>query len=120
MVEIAIVAATLVVLGAGAAAAPVLGPEALLRAGLWIVGAGLAFGLPTGALYHLGLQRALARAGRLPRRWWLHPTSLHALLPAEEAPRVLLWCRAGALGCAVAFVGCAVTALGVWKVVAGG
>jgi len=89
-----------------------LGAEALLLAGFWAVAAGLGFGLPTGLVYHLALRRSLAGAGVLPPRWWLHPTALHALLPAQDAFRVLLWCRLGAAGCALAFFGCAVFALG--------
>lgn len=115
MLEIGIVLATLVLLAAGSFSATALTPELLLHAGFWTVALGLAFGLPTGALYHVGLHRALARAGPLPRRWWLHPTAHHRLLPPEDAPGVLAWCRAGAFGCAVAFLGCAVTALGVWQ-----
>ena len=115
MLEIGIVLATLALLAAGSLSLPVLSPELLLRVGFWAIVAGLAFGLPTGACYHVGLQRSLARVGRLPPRWWLHPTSHHRLLPAEDAPAVLAWCRAGALGCAVVFLGCTVAALGVWK-----
>jgi hypothetical protein len=113
VLEIAIVAATLALLGAGSLATG-LAPDALVVAGAWILAAGLGFGLPTGAVYHLELRRALTRSGALPRRWWLHPTSHHGLVPAEDAPRVLFFCRAGALGCAVAFLGCAVVALGAW------
>jgi hypothetical protein len=118
MLEIAIVLATLALLGAGSFSVPALSPELLLQLGFWTTALGLALGLPTGALYHVGLHRSLARVGRLPRRWWLHPTAHHRLLPPEDAPGVLAWCRAGALGCAVAFLGCAVAALGVWKALA--
>ncbi|HEX2485709.1 MAG TPA: hypothetical protein VHQ66_10430 [Myxococcota bacterium] len=118
MLEIGIVLATLTLLAAGSVSAPALSPDLLLRLGFWTVVAGLGFGLPTGALYHVGLHRSLVRAGRLPRRWWLHPTSHHRLLPPEDAPSVLAWCRAGALGCGVVFLGCALAALGVWRVLA--
>jgi hypothetical protein len=92
-----------------------LGPEVLLATGFWLVAGGLAFGLPTGLVYHLALRRSLAACGRLPPRWWLHPIALHPLLPEEDAFRVLAWCRLGALGCAVAFVGCAVFGLGAFR-----
>jgi hypothetical protein len=118
MLEIAIVLATLVLLTAGSLSAAAFTPDLLLQVGFWTAATGLAFGLPTGALYHLGLHRSLARVGRLPRRWWLHPTAHHRLLPPEDAAGVLAWCRAGALGCAVVFLGCAVAALGVWKALA--
>lgn len=91
-------------------------PDVLLAAGLWLVAGGLAFGLPTGLAYHLALRRALAALGALPPYWWLRPIGLHPLLPAEDFPRVILWCRLGALGCAVAFLGCAVFALGAFGI----
>lgn len=115
MFEIGIVAATLALLAGGSVSLAAVSPELLLRVGFWTIVAGLTFGLPTGARYHVLLQRSLAGVGRLPPRWWLQPTSHHRLLPADDAPAVLAWCRAGALGCAVVFLGCAVAALGVWK-----
>jgi hypothetical protein len=118
--EIALVLGTLLALGLGSAAWAEVPPDVLLVAGFWLIVAGLAFGLPTGAVYHVALHRSLLRAGVLPRRWWLHPTSHHRLLPADDAPSVLAWCRAGALGCAVVFVGCAVAGLGAWKAIAAG
>ncbi len=120
MLETALVLGTLLALGLGSAAWAGLAPDALLLAGFWLIVAGLTFGLPTGAVYHLALHRSLQRAGSLPRRWWLHPTSHHRLLPAADAPSVLAWCRAGALGCAVVFLGCAVAGLGAWKAIAAG
>jgi len=115
VVETTLVLATLLALGLGSAAWSTLAADTLLLAGFWLVVSGLVFGLPTGAVYHLELQRSLRRAGCLPARWWLHPTSHHRRLPRSDAPRVLAWCRAGALGCAVVFLGCGVIALGVWK-----
>jgi hypothetical protein len=112
MIETGLVIGALLALSGGAWAWTALAPEVLLVAGLWLVAAGLGFGLPTGLLYHRALQRSLARAGRLPRRWWLHPIALHPLLPPEDALPVLAWCRLGAFGCAVAFLGCGVFALG--------
>jgi hypothetical protein len=120
MLETALVLGTLLVLGFGSAAWAQLPPDALLLAGFWLIVGGLAFGLPTGAVYHVELRRSLLRAERLPRRWWLHPTSHHRWLPAHDRPRVLAWCRAGALGCAVVFLGCAVAGLGAWKAIAAG
>ena len=115
MREAALVAAGLAALSGGVWAWDALAPEALLVAGLGLVAAGLGFGLPTGLLYHLALRRSLARAGCLPARWWLHPIALHPLVPAEDAFRVALWCRLGALGCAVAFLGCSVFGLGAFR-----
>lgn len=89
-----------------------LSPEILLIAGFWVAAAGLGLGIPTGLLYHWALRRALVTAGRLPPRWWVHPTSLHDRLPAEARPTVMAWCTAGAAGFLVSLAGCALVALG--------
>jgi hypothetical protein len=120
MLEAGIVAGAVAVLSGGVWAWSALTPDALLASGLWMLGAGLAFGVPTGLLYHVLLHQALAANGRLPARWWLRPTSLHDRLPAGERPRILLWCQLGALGCVVAFVGCGVFALGAFRLLADG
>jgi hypothetical protein len=120
MIETLLVASTLLALGLGSAAWAEVPPDALLLGGFWLIAGGLALGLPTGFVYHVELRRSLMRVQRLPRRWWLHPTSHHRLIPREDASRVLAWCRAGALGCAVVFLGCAVAGLGAWKAVAAG
>lgn len=92
-----------------------LAPTTLLLIGFWITLGGLAFGLPTGALYHVLLYRSLAACGRLPARWWLSPTSLHGAIPAPDRAQVLAWCYAGAAGCFCCFVGCALVALAAWR-----
>jgi hypothetical protein len=112
MLESGLVVGVLIALSGGAWAWTTLAPETLLVAGIFCVAGGLAFGLPSGLLYHVALHRSLARLGRLPRRWWLRPLALHPLVPPEDALAVLAWCRLGALGCAVAFLGCALFALG--------
>jgi len=96
----------------GCAAALAVAPDALLIGGFWIAAAGLAFGVPTGFAYHLALRHSLRTAGRLPARWWLHPTALHGELPREDRARVLAWCAAGAAGFVVSVLGCALVALG--------
>ena len=120
MVETALVIGSVASLSAAVWAWTALAPDLLLSTGLWLLGFGLAFGLPTGLWYHVALHRSLVPLGRLPRRWWLHPTALHAQLPAEDRFRVLSWCRLGALGCAVAFVGCGVFGLGAFRLLLGG
>jgi hypothetical protein len=119
MVEIGLVLGTLLALGLGVSFWDVLAADVVLVTGFWLVVAGLAFGLPTGFVYHVALRNSLARAGCLPERWWLHPISHHGLMPREDRARVLAWCRAGAFGCGVVFVGCAVIALGAWRAAAG-
>ncbi len=89
--------------------------ETLWFAGLWLVAAGFALGLPTGFWYHVELRRVLLAGGALPARWWLHPTRLHGAIPRERWWRVMGWCYAGALGWLVSFAGCVVFALGVAK-----
>jgi hypothetical protein len=118
MLEAALALGSVAVLSAGVWAWSAVAAETLLAAGLWTVGVGLAFGLPTGLWYHVELRRSLLAAGLLPRRWWLHPISLHPLLPDADVFRVLAWCRLGAFGCAVAFLGCAVFALGAFRLLA--
>lgn len=97
---------------AGCAAALAVAPDALVVGGFWLAAIGLAFGVPTGLVYHLALRSSLRTAGRLPERWWLHPTALHGELPGDDRSRVLAWCAAGALGFAVSVVGCALVAIG--------
>lgn len=116
MIEALLVVVVVAALSAGAWAWTTVPAPALLAAGAWLVAGGLAFGVPTGLVYHLALRRSLLALGALPRRWWLHPLSLHPQLPVEDEPRVLLWCRLGAFGCGVAFLGCAVFALGAFRV----
>jgi hypothetical protein len=100
---------------AGCAAALAVAPDALLLGGFWVTAAGLAVGLPTGFAYHLALRRSLRSAGRLPARWWLHPTALHGALPDADRARVLAWCGVGAAGFAVSLLGCSLVALGAWR-----
>jgi hypothetical protein len=109
------IAVGLLVALAGSAGALAVAPDLLLLIGFWVAAGGLAFGVPTGLVYHLALQRALRAAGRLPARWWLHPTSLHDDLPPADRFRVLAWCAAGAAGFAATVLGCALVALGAFR-----
>ena len=95
-----------------------LAPTTLLLAGFWTTVAGLALGVPAGALYHYELHRALTSCSRLPARWWIAPTSLHGLVPLERRTRVLGWCYAGAAGFLVTMLGCVGVALAVWRGIA--
>jgi hypothetical protein len=104
----------------GALAFSLFATETLLIAGLWLVTAGFALGLPTGFWYHVELRRVLVAGGALPARWWLHPTRLHGAIPPERWWRVMSWCYAGALGWLVSFSGCCVLALGAAKLLLAG
>jgi hypothetical protein len=86
--------------------------ETMLVAGFWLVLGGLAFGVPTGFLYHLFLRRSLLRRGPLPTRWWLHPTQFNPTLPVSDRRLVLGFCYAGAAGFLVTLLGCLVVAIG--------
>jgi hypothetical protein len=120
MLEAGLVIGVLSALSAAVWAWTALAPDALLAAGLWLVIGGLAFGLPTGLLYHIELRRSLAALGSLPRHWWLRPIALHPLLPRDAVFRVMAWCRLGAFGCAVAFLGCGVFGLGAFRLLLDG
>jgi hypothetical protein len=114
MAEVGIALLLLLVLG-GLAAALAVAPATLLVAGFWTAAAGLALGVPTGALYHVALRRSLRAAARLPARWWWNPTALHDAIPAPDRARVLGWCYAGAGGFLVTVLGCALVALAAWR-----
>jgi len=94
-----------------------LNPEMLLFAGLWVVAAGFALGLPTGAIYHYALYRSLQRVDALPSRWWLRPTALHDRIPEGDRFHVLAWCAAGAAGFLLILVGVALAASGALRIV---
>jgi len=111
VIETALVLATVLALVFGGAVGAWLPPDTLFLAGVRLAAAGLAFGVPTGLVYHLELRRALLDAGRLPARWWLRPTALHRHVPALLQRRVLAWCYAGAAGFLASMLGCALTAI---------
>jgi hypothetical protein len=115
MLEVLAVFVGIGALAAAALAWALFGAETILLAGLELVALGFALGIPTGFWYHVELRRALALAGPLPERWWLHPTRHHDAIPAARRSRVLPWCYAGALGWAISALGCAVFALGTAK-----
>ena len=114
MGELLIAVAILGALGLLAATFAVA-PATLVVAGFWVAVAGLAFGVPTGAIYHVALRNALLGAERLPARWWLQPTALHGEIPAAARGRVLAWCYAGALGFLVTVAGCALVAIATFR-----
>jgi hypothetical protein len=92
-----------------------LAVETVLLLGVGLVAGGLVLGVPTGAIYHVALRASLARAGALPARWWLQPTSLHDRIPPDERAWVLGWCYAGAAGFLITMAGCVVVAVGAWR-----
>ena len=111
----AVIAVTLLLTFGALAALFAISPATLVVMGFWTTAAGLAFGVPAGAVYHLALRNALRSEQRLPERWWLNPTSLHDGLPARLRPRVLAWCYAGAAGFLVTIAGCALVAIAAFR-----
>ena len=110
--------ALIVLLGVGLLAAlglvaPLLPSEWVIRAGWLCAGLGLLLGVPTGLWYHVRLRASLLRNGRLARRWWLRPSSLHDRLDAEDRPSVMLWFTLGGAGFLVTLLGCLLVGAGV-------
>jgi hypothetical protein len=117
MIEGLLVLLIVGLLAAGGLVVSFVPVEWLIQAGWLCTAAGLALGLPTGLWYHVRLRASLLPSGELPRRWWLHPTPLHARLRPDERPAVMLWFYLGAAGCAVSILGC--VAVGASVVLAG-
>ena len=115
MLEILVVLGVLAAMAGWVVATTGLAVESVLIAGAWLVLGGLAFGVPTGFLYHLLLRRSLRRRGPLPARWWLQPTRLHHAIAESDRPLVLGFCYAGAAGFLVTLLGCLVVAIGTWR-----
>lgn len=97
---------------AWAAGAPA---ETLLVVGISVAALGFAYGLPAAFVYHWLLHRSLVRAGRLPKRWWISPTSHHDLVPSGDRPRVLVCAAIGGSGFLVIVLGIVLTSLGLWR-----
>lgn len=113
MIEALLVLGSVVLLALLGLVAPLVPGSGWIDAGWLAVAGGLLVGVPTGAVYHVRLARALARRDRLPPRWWLRPTTLHGALEASDRSRVLPWCRAGAAGFVVTVAGCLAILAGV-------
>jgi hypothetical protein len=105
MLEISLLLAALVGIGALGYLVTVLTPHLVHNIGLVMLVAGLAEGIPTGFWYHVALRRILVERGPLPARWWIHPTRHHERLTPEEHRRIRLWFVLGGIGYAVAVSG---------------
>ena len=73
-------------------------PESLVWVGLGVAALGFAYGIPTALVYHWLLYRALVRAKRLPARWWVSPTSHHALVRHDDRRSIYLCARSEGVG----------------------
>ena len=92
-----------------------VGAEATITGGLALSAIGFGYGIPTAIVYHWRLHQSLSRAGRLPERWWLSPTSHHGLIPSADRRRVLVWGAIGGSGFLVIVLGILVTTVGFWR-----
>jgi hypothetical protein len=106
--EVGIAAALLAALVALPALVTWLPWEMTFGIGIALVAAGMAIGVPAGALYHVRLYRLVKPRGA----WWLRPTALHPQLPDGARPRVMSAFKLGAFGFVLAIAGCALVALG--------
>jgi len=92
--------------------------DSLIWGGIALATLGFAYGIPAAIVYHWRLHRSLVRCGRLPARWWLHPTTLHDLIPRGEQTGVLFWGALGGSGFVVIVIGILLTSIGLWRTLA--
>lgn len=95
------------------------GPEAMISGGVALAALGFGYGIPAAIVYHWRLHRSLSRAGRLPERWWLSPTSHHDLIPPGDRRFVLVWGAIGGSGFLVIVLGIIVITVGLWRMLSG-
>jgi hypothetical protein len=107
------VVALLVALGVMAVVLPL---PVLLGVGAACMAAGLVFGVPAGAYYHVKLYRCLAAKGGVPSGFLWHPTRYHAALLPEERRGVMPWFMLGGAGFALIMLGCMIFMLGFLRV----
>lgn len=91
------------------------GAEAMIWGGIGLSAIGFGFGIPSAIVYHWMLHRSLARAERLPSRWWLSPTSHHDLIPRDDRGSVIIWAAIGGSGFLVIVLGIIITSIGLWR-----
>lgn len=105
MLEIMLVVATIVAVGALGLLATILTPRLMTTIGVVTLACGLLVGLPTGFWYHVLLYRTLKPRMALPPRWWWAPVDLHPHLTGSELTRLKPWFTAGGIGFALSLVG---------------
>jgi hypothetical protein len=98
MLEIALVLATILVVGLLGLLTTILTPQLMTQLGLWTLIAGLIAGIPTGFWYHVMLYRLLARKAAVPAGWWWSPTDFHRQLAQEEVALIKPWFMLGGVG----------------------
>ena len=105
MLEVAFVLAAVAAVGLLVLSATLFSLRLLALLGLATLAAGLLLGVPTGFWYHVVLYRIVAAKRRLPPRWWLSPSDLHAGLTHAEQRRIQRWYRLGGAGFVLCIVG---------------
>lgn len=83
----------------------------LLWLSFGVVLLGLGIGVPYGVRYHLVLRRLLEQQGKLPKRWFVHPTQYHRLLDEHGREQIRSPFRFGAAGFVLILVGCGLMTL---------
>jgi len=92
--------------------------EMLIWGGIGLAAIGFAYGIPAAVVYHWRLRQSLKRCDRLPKRWWLQPTSLHGLIPADDRMGVFVWGAIGGSGFVLIIVAIILTSIGLWRMLA--
>lgn len=105
MLEFALVLAALVAVGMLGFLTTIITPRLMTAIGLWMLGAGLLVGVPTGFWYHVLLYRVLSPRLALPPKWWWAPVDLHPRLTGPELSRLKPWFTIGGVGFALSVVG---------------
>jgi hypothetical protein len=95
----------LVAVGLIGFSATILTPRFITEMGIGTLLLGLVVGVPTGFWYHVILYRLVSAKIRLPRHWWLSPSSLHRHLTGPEQRRINAWFRMGGAGFVLSVVG---------------
>ncbi len=112
MLEIALVLTAIAAPAVVVFLAPAFTSPAVAAIGVGTLVLGLAVGVPTGFWYHVVLYRFVSTKARLPRAWWLHPSTLHCHLTSAEHRRVTLWYRLGGAGFVLSVAGGLVAIVG--------
>jgi hypothetical protein len=80
-------------------------PMAVLATAGALTALGLVLGVPLGLYYHVVLRRELVRLSLLTPRWYMAPQKLHGALDEAGRGRVLPWFYAGGAGFLVIVLG---------------
>ncbi len=105
MIEIMLALVAIVAVGLIGYLATILTSSLITVIGVGTLVLGLLIGVPTGFWYHVILYRFVSTKIRLPRAWWLSPSSLHHHLTEAEERRITPWYRIGGVGFVLSVAG---------------